>query len=160
MALKPKDDGEDPEVRIRAWIERFGPEVEKLFASARRALRKRFPTANELAYDYADSLVVSYTPGERGIEGIVALSARAEGLSLYLLNGPTLPDPKKLLQGTGKQTRFIPLESSRRLSHPDVAALVDAAEAAAKVPLPPSGKGRVIIQSSTAKRAKRPRSSR
>jgi hypothetical protein len=144
-----------PEAELRSFIGKLDPKSQKLFRSVRTALRQRFPAANELAYEYPDSLVISYSPTERGIEGVVAIAARSDGVRLHLSNGPKLPDPKQLLQGSGKQTRFIPLESAGRLGDPDVEALIAAAMAHATVPLPPGGKGRLIIQSSAAKRKPR-----
>jgi len=79
---------------------------------------------NELAYDYPDSVVIGYSPTDRGIEAIVAISARADGVFLYLSHGPQLPDPKKLLQGSGKKTRFIRVDAAGQLGHPDVEALI------------------------------------
>lgn len=155
--MTTKANGEDlsPEDELRTFIERYDPKVQKLFRSVRTATRKRFPTANELAYEYSDSVVISYSPTERGIEGIVAISGRVDGVFFYLSGGPQLPDPKKLLQGSAKTTRFIPVEVASRLAHPDVEALIVAAIKHAKVPMPAEGKGKLIIQSSAAKR--RPR---
>jgi hypothetical protein len=66
-----------------------------------------------------------------------------------------LPDPKRLLVGSGKQTRFIRVESASLLTHPDVEALVAAAIDRAKTPLPTTGRGRLIIRSVAA--TQRPR---
>lgn len=122
-----------PEAELRSYIGRFDPPTQRLIRSIRAALRKRLPAANELVYDYGRSLVIGYSPTERGIESVVAISARANGVSLFFNQGPTLPDPKKLLKGSGRQTRFIGLESARQLSHPDVKALVAAAIAQSSV---------------------------
>jgi hypothetical protein len=153
--MNGNDKQPSPEAELRSFVSRFDPEVQKLFRTVRAAIRKRFPTANELAYDYEDSVVISYTPTERGIEGIVSIGVRDDGVRLYLMHGPQLPDPKKLLLGSGKQTRFVQLEAARQLKHPDVEALIVAAIDHATVPLSPTGKGKLIIQSSAAKR--RPR---
>jgi hypothetical protein len=71
------------------------------------------------------------------------------------MHGPQLPDPKKLLLGTGKQVRFVRVEAARQLAHPDVEALMVAAIDHARVSLPPKGKGRLLIRTSAAKQ--RPR---
>jgi hypothetical protein len=143
-----------PESQLRSFLDRFDPKQQKLFGSVRAAVRKRFPTANELAYDYADSVVISYSPTEGGIDGIVAISARPDGVRLYV-HGPRVPDPKGLLQGTGKLARFVPVEAPSRLAHPDVKALIDAAVDQARVPLPPKGRGTLIIRSDGAKKLPR-----
>jgi len=155
MTVRSDNTGISPEAQLRSFIGKLDPTSQKLFRSVRTALRKRFPAANELAYEYPDSLVLSYSPTERGIEGVVAIAARADGVRLHLSNGPKLPDPKKLLQGSGKQTRFIPLDSAGRLGDPEVEALIAAAIDHATVPMPPRGKGKLVIQSSAAQRKPR-----
>jgi hypothetical protein len=72
------------------------------------------------------------------------------------MNGPQLPDPKKLLMGSGKQARFVRLEAASQLAHPDVEALIAAATARVKIALPSKGKGELIIRGAAAKpRARR-----
>jgi len=134
------------EAQLRSLIKKLDPKNQRLIRSVRSAVRKRFPTANELVYDYGTSLVIAYSPSDRGIEGIVSIAARTDGVRLYLMNGPRLPDPKKLLMGTGKQVRFIPVEAARRLKHPDVEALIAAAIGRASVQLPAKGSGRLVIK--------------
>jgi hypothetical protein len=143
-----------PEAQLKAFIGRFDPKNQKLIRSARSVLRKRFPAANELVYDYSHSVVIGYSPTEGGIDAVVAIAGRADGVSLYFNEGPRLPDPKGILLGSGKQTRFIPVEAASRLAHPDVKALIAAAAKLAKVPMPPRGKGALIIRSSAAKKKK------
>ncbi len=151
MTVKPESKGPKPEARLRAFIARLDPKNQKLFRSVRAAVRKRFPAANELAYDYADALVIGYAPADRGVDAVVAIRACAAGVSLYFSQGPRLPDPKGLLRGSGKQTRFIQMEAASRLAHPDVEALIAAAVAQARIPLAATGKGSLIIKSDGAK---------
>jgi hypothetical protein len=153
--VKPNSKELTPEAQLRAFIDKLDPKIQKLFRAVRAAVRKRFPTANELVYDYSDALVVSYAPADKGIDGIVALRASATGVSLYFSQGPQLPDPKRLLRGSGKQVRFMQLESASQLAHPDVDALIAATVLQARVPFPATGKGDLIIKSASAK--KKPR---
>ncbi len=147
-----------PEAELQSIIDKLDPAIQKLAKSVRAGLRKLFPTAHELAYDYPGSLVIAYSPSDRGIEGIVSFAARKTGVDLYFNQGPKLPDPKKLLKGSGKQTRFISLESASKLSHPDVKALIASTIELASVPLPARGKGSLIIKSKkTAAAKKKPR---
>jgi hypothetical protein len=144
-----------PEAQLRSLIEKFDPRDQRLIRSVRSAVRKRLPAANELVYDYGTSLVIGYSPTDRGVESIVSTAARADGVRLYLMHGPQLPDPKKLLMGSGKQTRFIRVEAAKQLAHPDVEALIAAAIDRAGVPLPLRGRGTLVIKSTAA--MKRPR---
>ena len=144
--MKPDSKTPTPEAQVRSFINTFEPKDQKLFRSVRASVRKRFPTANELAYDYNHSVVIAYSPSDRGIESIVSIALRADGVHLYLMNGPQLPDPKGLLLGSGKQARFVRVEAASQLAHPDVEALIAAAIDRAKVPLPSKGRGRLIIR--------------
>jgi len=147
MAVKRDTKEPTPEAQLRSVIGRLDAKNQKLARSIRAAVRKRFPTANELAYDYATHVVIGYSPTNRGIDSIVAIAARDTGVSLYFNQG--------ILQGSGKQTRFVPLEAASRLAHPDVEAFIAATVAQAKVPLPSKGKGSLIINAAAKKRARR-----
>jgi hypothetical protein len=155
MAVSSVDAKGTPEAQLRSLIEKFDPKDQKLIRSVRSAVRKRLPSANELVYDYNTFFVIGYSPTDRPTDGIVAIAARPDGVRLYLMQGPQLPDPKKLLMGSGKQARFIRLEAARQLAHPDVEALIAAAIDHAGVPLPSKGRGRLVIRTFGAK--KRPR---
>lgn len=155
MTVKPDSKESTPDTQLRAYIDKLEPKNQKLFRSVRAAVRKRFPTANELAYDYGDALVIGYAPADHGIDAIVALRASATGVFLYFSQGPQLPDPQNLLRGTGKQVRFIQLESASQLAHPDVTALIAATIEQARVPLPADGKGSLIIKSNSEKKPSR-----
>jgi hypothetical protein len=157
MAVRSVDAKGTPEAQLRAYIEMFDPEHQRLIRSVRSAVRKRLPTANEFVYDYSTFFVIAYSPTDRPTDGIVSLAARADGVRLYLIHGPQLPDPKKLLLGSGKQVRFIRVEAARQLAHPDVEALIAAAIDHAGVPLPSKGRGRLVIWSASAKRRPRRR---
>jgi len=148
-----------PEAQLRSYIDRLDPKNQKLIRSVRAAVRKRFPTANELAYDYNRFFVIGYSPTDRGIDSIVAIAARATGVSLYFSQGPQLPDPKRLLRGSGKQTRFIQVDAASQLAHPDVEALIAATIDQARIPLPSKGKGSLIIKSDGAEKPPRRRPS-
>jgi len=144
-----------PEAQLRSFNDRFDAKHQKFVRSIRAALRKRFPTANELAYDYTRFFVLGYSPTDKGIDSIVSIAARADRVELYFNHGPKLPDPKKLLQGSGKQTRFVRLETARHLSHPDLNAFIDAAIEHSSVPLPSKGKGSLIIKTNKMLAAKK-----
>lgn len=144
--VKAKSDQPTPEAQLRSFNDRLDPKQQKVVRSIRTVLRKRFPTANELAYDYSSFFVIAYSPTDRGIDAIVSIAARANGVDLYFNNGPRLPDPKKLLLGSGKQTRFVRLEAAKRLAHPDVKALMAAAIEHSSIPMPSKGKGSLIIK--------------
>jgi len=145
----------DAEGQLGSFIEKFDAADQKLIRAVRRAVRKGFPTANELVYDNYNFFVIGYSPTERPSDAIVSIAARANGIGLCFIHGARLPDPEKLLLGSGYQTRFIRLPSASVMARPEVVALIDAAIARAKIPLPASGRGRLIIRSVAAKQRAR-----
>jgi hypothetical protein len=147
----------DAERQLRTFIDKFEPRHRTLICAVRKALRQRFPTANELAYDNYNFFVIGYGPTERPSDCIVSMAAGANGVGLCFLHGASLPDPNKFLLGSGNQTRFIRLESASVLARPEVEALLAAAVAQAKTPLPASGHGKLIIRSISAKQRPRRR---
>ena len=155
MAVRSFDPKATPEAQLRFFIEMFDPNEQKLIRAVRSAVRKRLPTASELVYDYKTFFVIAYSPTEQPPDAILATAARKDGVRLYLMQGPRLPDPKKLLMGSGKQVRFVRLETARRLAHPDVEALVAAAIDHARVPLPSKGRGELVIRTFGAKKGPR-----
>lgn len=134
------------ESKARELIARFAPAHVRLVEAARRSLKKRLPTAHELVYEYRDWFVISYSPDERGYEGVLALRGSADGVKLYFNRGKGLPDPERLLQGSGTQTRWIALEAASTLRRPAVATLIDEALARNAVPFAPTGRGQVVIR--------------
>lgn len=99
--------------------------------------------------------MIGYGTTERPSDCILSIAAAANGVGLCFIRGASLPDPYKTLVGSGKQTRFIRIESAELLARPEVVALIAAAVAQSKVLLPTTGKGKLIIRSVSAKR--RPR---
>lgn len=143
------------EKQVKTFIGKFEPRHQTLIRAVRKALRKLFPSGNELAYDNYNFFVIGYSPTERPSDSIISIAAGANGVGLCFIRGATLPDPNKVLLGSGNQTRFIRIESTEVLARPDVAALLAAAIAQAKTPFRASGRGTLIIRSVSAKQ--RPR---
>jgi hypothetical protein len=147
--------GAQPEKALAGFIDKFEPEHRKLIRAVRKALRKRFPTAYELAYDNYNFFVIGYSPTERPSDAIVSLTAGASGVGLCFIRGASLRDPKQVLLGAGNQTRFIRLGSPDVLERPEVESLIAAAIAQARTPLRATGRSRLIIRSVSSKQ--RPR---
>jgi len=143
------------EAQMRAGIAKFAPAHLRLVGAMRRSLRKRLPTAHEVVYEYRDCFVVSYSPSEHGYEGVLAIRADTDGVKLYFNGGKELPDPEKLLHGSGNQTRSVNVEGASTLARPAVARLIDEAIARNRVPFALAGRGSVVIRSSSAKQRQR-----
>jgi len=150
----------DPEEHLRSFIEKFEPPHQAIIHAARKKLRKRFPTATELVYDNYNFFVIGFGPNERPSDCIVTIAAAANGVGLCFVRGASLPDPDKVLLGSGKQTRFVRLPSANVLGRPAIQTLLSVAAERAQTLLPATGRGKLVIRSVSAKqrpRRKKPR---
>jgi hypothetical protein len=146
------------EAELRTLIDEYAPAHLRLIGALRRSLRKRLPTAHEVVYEYGNlgAVVISYSPNERGYEGVLVIRATADGVKLYFNRGKELPDPAKLLRGSA-QTRWIDVESPSTLARPEVGRLIEEAIARNRVPFALAGRGAVVIRSTSAKKRRRRR---
>lgn len=146
-----------PKQQLDAFIAKFAPEVAGQTKKALAAMRKRLPGALELVYDNYNALAIGFGPTERTSEVIFSIAVYPRWVSLFFYHGAKLKDPKKVLKGSGTQVRHIVLDTTARLAHADVDALMTQALAQAKVPLDPKQKNRIVIKSIAAKqRPRRP----
>ena len=143
------------EAQVRTLIDKFAPAHLRLIAAMRRWLRNRLPTAHEVVYEYRAWIAISYSPNEHGYEGVLGIRADADGVKLFVNRCKELPDPAKLLQGSGSQCRSIDVEGASTLARPEVASLIDEAIARNPVPFARAGRGSVIIRSTSAKKRQR-----
>lgn len=145
------------EARVRGFIDKFDPANRLLIRAVRKALRKRFSTAYELAYDNYNFFVLGYSPTERPSDAVVSMAAGANGVGLCFIRGATLPDPKKILLGSGSQTRFIRVPSVQVLARPEVKEMFAAAVAHSRAQFRKTGRTTLVVRSISAKQRPRRR---
>lgn len=146
------------EGQLKQFIGKFDPRHQRLIRAVRKALSEKFPTANQIVYDNYNFFVIGFGPTERPSDCFISIAAAANGVGLCFLHGARLPDPGKVLIGSGKQTRFVRLESPEVLDRPEIDALLDLAASQAKDPLPKDGRRKLIIRSISKKQRPRRRS--
>ncbi|MFL5333045.1 MAG: hypothetical protein ACJ8H8_07645 [Geminicoccaceae bacterium] len=146
-----------PAAQVNGFIDKFDAKTARLLRACRSALRKRLPTAIEQVYDNYNFLAIGYCTTARTSDCIVSLAGAANGVILSFYYGATLPDPDGVLLGSGKQNRFVRLERASTLATPAVDALIDAAVAQARTPLPTTGRGVTLVKSISAKQRPRRR---
>jgi hypothetical protein len=140
----------DPEAQLAAFIAKFAPEIADHAHTILEKMRARLPGAIEIVYDNYNALAIGFGPSERMSEVI---------FSIALFQGIGLPDPHKLLAGSGKVARHIVLTEPAMLDNPAVCALMTHALKRAVKPLDPSEPHRIVIKSISAKqRPRRPAS--
>lgn len=139
-----------PKAQLAAFLSRFPTDTAALAKRCLTKLRRAFPGANELVYDYPQSVVVGFGVSEQGYEAIVALAIDLRGLRLYV--DKSTPDPKRLLAGSGTKVRSVPLKSAAELESGDIHALVQAAIRHAGAKLSGTGPTRLIIKTAAKER--------
>jgi len=152
-----------PEKQLSGFMAKYLPSVAREFRAARKIMRKRLPGAVELVYDNWNWLVIGYSPNGRPLASVFSLVGAPRWITLcFILNGARLKDPKKLLRGSGSRVRSIQLlGGAKDLLKPDIARLMDQALELAGFPYDPKAKGKLVIQSVSAKqRPRRPAMSR
>lgn len=148
-----------PEQQLDGFIAKFSPEVGALAREVLARMCVQLPGAIELVYDNYNALAIGFSPTERTSDAIFSIALWPRWVSLFFLQGAGLPDPNRLLKGSGKVVRHIVLEKADDLDRPAVQELIACALARARVPLDATGEGRLIIKSISAKqRPRRPSS--
>src|SRR5438445_4772854 len=85
----------DPEEQLRSFIEKFAPPHQAIIHAARKKLRKRFPTATELAYDNYNFFVIGFGPNERPSDCIVTIAAAATASACASSEAPAFPTQRR-----------------------------------------------------------------
>src|SRR5215470_12696500 len=130
---RPPGKRPSPEGQLAGFIARYTPEIAARAHAALARMRARLPGAVELVYDNYNALAIGFAPGERASEAIFSIALYPRWVTLFFLRGKELPDPHRLLQGSGKIVRSIVLEDDATLDRPAVRALMARAlERAAK----------------------------
>jgi len=108
-------------------------------------------------YDNYNALAIGFGPTERASDAIFSIALYPRWVSLFFLRGADLADPQELLKGSGKQVRYIVLESAADLDKPAIKALMKRALERCDKPINGAAPGRIIIKSISAKqRPRRP----
>ena len=148
---------QSPAAQVAGFIAKFMPEIAALTKAVLAKMRRRLPNAVEMVYDNYNFLVFGFGPNDRASEAIFSIAVYARGVGLCFIHGAKLPDPGKLLQGGGKQVRWIKLPTAATLDQPAVQSMIATALAHAKARLDPTTRRRLIVKSISAKqRPRRP----
>jgi len=147
------------ETQLASFFAKYEPAMVKLGKALRAKLRDRLPGLFEIVYVYEsqNALVISYSPTERGYEGLCSLALYPDRVNLYFGQGALLSksDPNKLLQGRGKTVRHVVLNAVADFDRAEIEVLMAAALKLAKPRPDASAKGSVIIKAEAQKQRAR-----
>ncbi len=138
------------ETQLAGLFSSYPPAIAKLGKGLHERLRARLSGLNEIVYVYERqrSVVISYSPTEKGYEGVCSLALDPQRAKLHFSRGPELARsaPSGLLQGSAKTVRYVVLSSVQDLGRPEIEALLAAALKLAKVEPVAGGKGKLVVK--------------
>jgi hypothetical protein len=115
---------------FKALISPYPDDVQELAKAARALMLELLPKVKETVDPTGPYIQYAY---ERGYAGVVSyITVNQKGVKLGVARGASLPDPKRLLQGTGKGNRHVVIKKAADLRAPGLRRLVRAALAAWK----------------------------
>src|SRR4051812_30845872 len=100
-------------------LHNFFSQYDKIFASAlqlREVVLKNLPGIKEQLD--LPARMVAYCYGQKYSELICVIIPSKKGLKLGFNRGNELPDPDKLLEGTGKISRYMEIKSDKQIKSP------------------------------------------
>jgi hypothetical protein len=147
-----------PAQALAGFMAKYTPAMAKEGRAALVRMRKLLPGAVQMVYDNWNGLVVGFGPTERPSEAVVSIMVLPDHVSVcFIQDAPSLPDPERLLQGSGKVVRHIKLSSARDLDSPPIRALIKAAVRQSDVPFKRTAVSKLVIKSISPKqRPRRP----
>jgi hypothetical protein len=113
---------------LEMFLATYPVEVQDVALAARNLLEQALPGATETLDASAKIIGYSYGPGYKGLVCTLILSRT--GVKIGIARGSELPDPKGLLQGSGKVHRHVVLRNVADLKRPGPTALLRTAVAA------------------------------
>lgn len=146
-----------PAQLLGSFLAKFEPRVAASARAALARLRKELPGAIEIVYDNYNALAIGFGPSDRASEAIFSIAVFPRWVSLFFMQGARLPDPDKVLKGSGTRARHIVLTDLEILEQPAVKKLMALALKSAKQPHDSKQRRRLIIKSISARqRPRRP----
>jgi len=147
-----------PSKQLAGFMEPYSPAIQKTARTALTKLRAQIPGATEMVYDTFNALVIGFGPNDRASEAIVSIALYPKWVNLYFLDGATMPDPEKLLKGSGNRVRTLRLDDAAVLDSRAIKALIAAAVENADSPFDCRRPRRLLIKSiALRRRPRRPR---
>jgi hypothetical protein len=115
---------------LKAMLAPYPRDVQSLVRATRALMMDVLPKVKETVDSSGPYITYGYAPGYKGVVSYITVSQN--GVKLGVARGTSLPDPKKLLKGSGKANRHVVIDSAADLETPGLRQLIRAALAAWK----------------------------
>lgn len=115
---------------VKEFLAPYSPEVQALALKERALVLEVIPDAIEQIDP--SSKIIGYGFGRKMADIICVIMPYTSHVNLGFSRGAQLPDPKGLLEGTGKSARHVKMRTPADLQRPEVRALLKSAVALMK----------------------------
>jgi len=150
--------GMHAEAQLDGFIDKFTPEVAALTRALMVKTKARIPGATIMVYDNYNALAIGFGPSDRAGQAVLSLAVMPRWVTLCFLRGVGLPDPHRLLNGSGSQVRHVRLHTPDAFDDPRVQDLIGAALQRCEPAIDQAREQKLIIKSISAKqRPRRPK---
>jgi len=109
----------------KEFLSYYNPHVAGQAMKLRKVLHDNLPGITEQVDDSAR--MIGYCYSQKYADMICALFPTKKGLKLSFNRGTKLPDPENLLEGTGKISRYVVIQSEDQINSAALKALISAA---------------------------------
>src|SRR5688572_33346143 len=99
-------------------LSKYDKEVSTLGFQLREFLLKELKQITEYPDGPANIIGYGYAPGYKAL--VCTIIPSKKGIKLGFYNGSVLPDPKKLLTGSGKVHRYVEIKSEHDIQNPAI----------------------------------------
>jgi hypothetical protein len=109
-----------PTQHVQAWLETLPVEKKPTINNLRKLIGSVAPEAHEIIYHDA----LGYGPTDSGFDRILYVTVFETHINLGFFFGGFLPDPERLLVGSGKRMRHIKIRSLQESENPAITSLL------------------------------------
>ncbi|MEP6995470.1 MAG: DUF1801 domain-containing protein [Acidobacteriota bacterium] len=116
-----------PGAELKRFLGAFSPEMAKVALRVRAFVLAEAPLAHEQITDASNAVAMGYSLTDRPGDAFCHIAVTAQWVNLGFNRGSQLPDPDRLLQGSGRWIRHLRIESLDDLHKPHVGRFIRAA---------------------------------
>ena len=115
---------QSPPSALIKFLKPYDREIQKLALQLRALVLEEMGPCYENIYDAYSAVAIGYGTSDRLRDGIFHIAVYSKHVNLGFNDGASLPDPKRILQGTGNRIRHITIKTPADPAWPEIRAYV------------------------------------
>lgn len=141
-----------PDADLLRFLTAYSKSVAEVALAVRAMVLEEAPSAMESIYDAYNAVALGYSFTGRLKDGFCHVAVYSGHVNLGFNRGAALPDPRSVLQGSGKNVRHIRIDGRGELEQPWLRRYIRAAIRQVGGPITPEVEGRSEVKAIYAKR--------